>query len=282
MTPPGPDLRDRVLAAARRARTPGHALPDLPEISAAEAFRRAAQAFGDLLAGLPDGAWRVPVLRDLDVQGLVGHLTGVEEDLQRALAGDPDVAGADHVASTQPAAQRQLGRTVQATRAEWRGAADATLAAALDVPLEAVVPLHRMRLTLHCLLVVRAFELWTHENDVRRAVGMSPSQPDAAVLRLMTDLAVRLLPHGVARVADVAPLCVHLVLTGAGGGTWDVVLGDRSTAAGAPEVGIVADAVRFCRLVANRIEPIDLGAHLTGETGRADVVLAGAAALALD
>ena len=70
----------------------------------------------------------------------------------------------------------------------------------------------------------------------------------------MTDLAVRLLPHGVARVAgEVPPVDVHLVLTGAGGGTWDVALGERVAAAAVPEVAIVADAVGFCRLVADRI-----------------------------
>lgn len=282
MTPQVQELRDRVLVAARRARAPGRALPDLPELSPLAAFGRAADAFARLLTDLPAPAWRAPVLRDLDVQGLVGHLTGVEEDLQRALAGATDVADADHVASTQPAAERQAGRTPEASRHEWDAAVGTTLAAVGDADLDALVPLHGMRLTLRCLLVVRAFELWTHENDIRRAAGLPPSEPDAAVLRLMTDLAVRLLPHGVARVTAVEPLDVHLVLTGAGGGTWDVALGDRSAAPGAPEVGIVADAVGFCRLVANRIEAAELGAHLTGETARADVVLAGAAALALD
>ena len=278
---PASELRDRVLHAARLARAPGRALPDLPGISAAEAVRRAAEKLSALLTDLPAAAWRVPVLRDLDVQGLVGHLTGVEEDLQRALAGDPVVAAAEHIASTQPAAERQRGRTPHETLGEWRAAVDATLSAVRGADLDALVPLHGMRLSLRCLLVVRAFELWTHENDVRQAVGRPGSEPDTAVLRLMTDLAVRLLPHGIARAADVTPFAVHLVLTGAGGGTWDVVLGER-TAATAPEVGIVADAVGFCRLVANRIGPGALGAHVTGQPGLADSVLAGAAALALD
>jgi uncharacterized protein (TIGR03083 family) len=281
-TLPPPELRARVLAAARLARAPGRALPDLPDISPVTAFRRAADAFSALLAALPVALWSAPVLRDLDVQGLVGHLTGVEEDLQCALAGDPVVAGADHVASTQPAAERQAGRPPEDTHREWRVAVERTVAAACGADLDAVVPLHGMRLSLRSLLVVRAFELWTHENDVRQAAGLPRSVPDPAVLRLMTDLAVRLLPHGVARLAPVTPFDVHLVLTGAGGGTWNVVLGDRSGAGEAPEVGIVADAVRFCRLVADRITPGELGAHLTGATDHADVVLAGAAALALD
>ena len=279
---PVPELRDRVLTAARRARPPGRALPRVPEISAVEAFRRAVGAFVDLMTDLSPADWRTPVLRDLDVQALVGHLTGVEGDLQLALAGDAAVAKADHVASTQPTAARQAGRSAELTSVEWLAAVDATLAAVRDADPDVVVLLHGMRLPLRCLLVVRAFELWTHENDVRQATGRPASVPQPAVLRLMTCLAVRLLPHGVSGVGGAGPLDLHLVLTGTGGGTWDVALGDRSTATVAPEVAIVADAVLFCRLVANRIDPEDLGAHLSGATEHAGVVLAGAAALALD
>lgn len=279
--PPG--LRDRVLAAARAARTTGRPLPDVPDISPVAAFSRAADALSGLLSALPGLAWHTPVLRGLDVQGLVGHLAGVEEDVQRALAGDPAVACAEHVGSTQPAAVRQSGRPPADTRLEWHAAVERTLAVVDGRDLDAVVPLHGMRLPLGSLLVVRAFELWTHENDIRRATGVPPSVPDPATLRLMTSLAVSLLPYGVTRVADdVPPADVHLVLTGAGGGTWDVALGDRSAAAAVPDVGIVADAVAFCRLVADRIDPAELDAHVTGATALAPTVLAGAAALALD
>jgi uncharacterized protein (TIGR03083 family) len=279
--PPG--LRDRVLAAARTARAVGRPLPDIPDISPVEAFARSADAFFGLLSALPADAWHTPVLRGLAVQGLVGHLTGVEDDVQRALAGDPAVAGADHVGSTQPTAERQSGRSPADTRREWRAAVDRTLDEVRGADLDGGVPVHGMRQPLGALLVVRAFELWTHENDIRQATGLPPSVPDAATLRLMTGLAVCLLPHGVARVTEDVPRAdVHLVLTGAGGGTWDVVLGDRSVAAGVGEVCIVADAVGFCRLVADRIGPAELGAHVTGVTALAPTVLAGAAALALD
>ena len=147
--------------------------------------------------------------------------------------------------------------------------------------LDAAVAVHGMRLPLRALLVVRSFELWTHEDDVRRVVGLPPSVPDPAVLRLMTGLAASLLPHGVAQVTDELPsVDVHLVLTGAGGGTWDVPIGERVAAA--PEVAIVADAVRFCRLVAARLGVDELGGHITDEPGLVGAVLAGAAALSLD
>ena len=276
-------LRERVLAGALEARTGGRALPHVPEISPVEAFGRAADAFLGLLTALPADAWRTPVLRDLDVQGLVGHLSGVEADVQRALDGDPGVADADHVGSTQPAAEREAGRPPEDTRRTWRAAAERTLARVSGADLDAVVRLHGMRLPLGALLVVRAFELWTHENDIRHVAGLPGRVPDTATLRLMTDLAARMLPFGVAQIADDLPLAdVHLVLTGPGGGTWDVVLGDRPAAPAASDVAIVADAVRFCRLVADRISPAELGAHVTGPSALASTVLSGAAALALD
>ena len=72
---------------------------------------------------------------------------------------------------------------------------------------------------------------------------------------------------------------MHLVLTGADGGTWDVAIGQE--AAGRESLAIVADAVGFCRLAANRVTPAELGPHITGDEGRAVSVLTAATTLAL-
>jgi uncharacterized protein (TIGR03083 family) len=223
----------------------------------------------------------VPVLRGLDVQGLVGHLIGVEDDVHRCLSGDPHVADASHVDSTQPAAARHAGRAAARTRADWRRAADRTLDlvhAAGDPCAEVAV--HGMRLPLGALLLVRAFELWTHDNDIRRAAGLPLSVPDPSTLGLMTGLAARLLPHAAARTGLHVPVNVHLVLTGPGGGTWDVAIGERPP--DPVSIRIITDVVGFCRLVANRVTPADLDLHVSGDPGRAAGVLAAASALALD
>ena len=275
--PPG--LRDRVLAASLRARDAGRPVPDAPQIAPAEAFSRAASAFYAVLCSLDDDddGWRTPVLRGLDVQGLVGHLIGVEEDVHRALAGDPDVADAEHVESTQAAALDQATRRPAQTRADWRRAVDRTLDLVRPADARSRVAVHGLRLSADALLVVRAFELWTHENDIRRAVGWAPSVPDPSTLRLMTDLAARLLPHAGAALPE--PVDVRLVLTGPGGGTWDVTMGSPPAAA---SVAIVTDAVGFCRLAANRVAPADLDVSVTGDPARAAAVLAAATTLALD
>jgi hypothetical protein len=63
-------MRERVLAASWQARPAGRPEPEPAQISPAEAFRRAADALDGLLATLGDDDWSLPVLRDLDVQGL--------------------------------------------------------------------------------------------------------------------------------------------------------------------------------------------------------------------
>jgi uncharacterized protein (TIGR03083 family) len=280
MVPPPAGLRDRVLAAALRARPAGTALPAVPPITPAEAFSRAADAFYGLLCALAGADWHRPVLRDLDVQGLVGHLTGVEEDMQRALAGDPGVAAADHVASTQPAAEREAGRSPAATRARWRAAVDRTLALAAQEPdPPAGVAVYGLWLPLPTLLGVRTFELWTHENDIRRVAGLPPSVPDTSALTLMTDLAATSLPLAAERTHLPGPTELRLVLTGPGGGCWDVAIGGDAAPAA---VTIVTDAIGFCRLVANRVAPDDLDLHTAGDPERVAGLLAAARVLALD
>jgi hypothetical protein len=151
------------------------------------------------------------------------------------------------------------------------------------------IAVHGIRLPLGDLLVVRAFELWVHDNDIRRAVGLPPSVPDPPVLRLMSDLAARMLPYAAARMG-LPPVDVHLVLTGPGGGTWDVPIGQGTDsqaasgqeAASQASLAIVTDAVGFCRLAANRVTPAELGPHITGDEDRAVGVLTAAATLALD
>ena len=276
--PPG--LRERVLAASLRARAVGRPLPDLPEISATEAYSRAASAFYAALCLLSEDDWRTPVLRGLDTQGLVGHLIGVEDDMCRALEGDPEVAGASHVESTQAAAIAQASRPPADTRADWRRAVDHTLGLVRSADPRAEVAMHGMRLPLRALLVVRVFELWTHENDIRRSAGWVASVPDPSTLRLMTELAARLLPYAAGRAGLRNEVDVRLVLTGPGGGTWDMTAG-RGAAVPA-SVSIVTDAAGFCRLVANRVNPADLDVYVTRDPACAAGVLAAASTLALD
>lgn len=115
---------------------------------------------------------------------------------------------------------------------EWRRTADRTLrlvGALGDTGAE--VAIHGMRLPLGMLLVVRTFELWVHGNDIRQAIGLHPSVSDPSTLSLMTQTAAQVLPHAATRVGPREPASVHLVLTGPGGGTWDIPIGKPSPGA---------------------------------------------------
>ena len=56
----------------------------------------------------------------------------------------------------------------------------------------------------------------------------------------------------------------RLVLTGAGGGTFDIPMALDSPV-GPPDVLIVADVVDFCRLAARRVRPAALSATIEGD-----------------
>ena len=273
-------LRERVVTAALLARAAGRATPAADPIPAVEGLRRSVGALGDLLASLSDTQWHGPALRGLDVQGLIGHLIGVEDDVRRALSGDPGAAAADHIASTQTIADGQHGRPAEATRREWAAATGSTLDLLAAADPARPVAVHGLRLTVHSLCVVRTFEVWTHENDIRRALGLPPSDPDASTLTLMTQFATAVLPRAAAVRQLPTPVALRLVLTGPGGGTWQLRLGgDRPSAV---DVGVVTGAVAFCRLVANRLAPSDLVLHVTGDPAIASALLHAATTLALD
>lgn len=280
--PAGPPegLRERVLERSLGLRPPGRASPAPDPISAPEAFRRAASSLEALLESLTEAQWHRPVLRGLDTQGLIGHLIGVEEHLQRALSGDASVADADHVAVTQPSAVGQRGLPVAATRQGWVSAVARTMDLIAVADPHAVLALFGVRLPVSAICIARTFELWTHENDIRRGLDLPVSQPDASTLTLMTRLATDLLPRVATERALSTPVALRLVLTGPGGGTWQLALGTPGPPTTA--VGVVTDAVAFCRLVANRTTPADLDTYVTGDPATVTAILHAATTLALD
>jgi uncharacterized protein (TIGR03083 family) len=290
-------LGETVLDAALALRAAGRPVDEPSPISPIEAFRRAVASIDRLLTSLTPEEWHRPALRGLDVQQLVGHLTGVERDFQSGLrAGTDAPPDADHVTSTDPVAAAQRHRPSSETYAEWRAATAETEgglddAATAPAALGDVVTLHGLRMPLGPLLVVRTFELWTHEEDIRRATARPLQAPDLASLRLMTELAIAMLPAGMRSAQRPGNgRRARIVLTGTGGGTWQTKLGDDPHGPGPGDPGsdgpvdvrIVVDAVDFCRLVANRKDPAAIATVVTGDGALAEDLFAGAASLALD
>jgi uncharacterized protein (TIGR03083 family) len=292
---PAQTFRRQLLASAMTARTPGVAVDAYESISGLESFRRLTARLSRLLADLPaPAAWATPAIRDLDVQGLVGHLIGVEQAFAGSLLGDDAAARADHVASTQPSAVRQQGRSPQETFDEWALATERTIGLLEEADPDRPIHFHGIQLGLDTFLVVRSFEIWTHDEDIRRALGRAEIDPDPEILTRMTGLATTMLPVGIALTREgFRDGAVHdtdtsarLVLTGPGGGSWDVPLQSRAVRRAAPgariDGHIVVDSAAFCRVVANRADGESSGAVVSQDAGVADLLLRGAAALALD
>ena len=155
------------------------------------------------------------------MQGLLGHLIGVEESFIKALSGGSGNDGDDHVGSTQPYALAQAGRAPSSTLREWQLVSSRSAELISSERLERPVAFYGVVLPLDQLLVIRAFEMWIHEEDIRRATnGCRITDPEP--LARMAELAVDLLPAGVARAGlSLIGQAVRLVLTGPAGRSVD-------------------------------------------------------------
>jgi uncharacterized protein (TIGR03083 family) len=276
-------LRERVLARAADQRTPGGVVAPPARITGAEAFARIVDRLGVLLRSLDPADWERSPLGYRDVQGLVGHLIGVEEGFVAVLHGEADRAvGSDHRAMARPGVDRQAGQAPTTTVDAWTSVTSAALTAIAGRDLGAVVGFYGTSFTLDDLLVLRAFEMWIHDEDIRRVTGRELLDPDPEVLARMVEVAVSILPGGVALAGRARQgQAVRLVLTGASGGTWDVAL-DGTEVSGPTDARVVVDAAAFCRVIGNREDAASVGAVITGSAAAAEDLLVGASALALD
>lgn len=282
---PTPQLRQDVLSSAFTDRAPGQSWYHADQLSGAETFGRAVDSLDGLLASLATGDWGRPTIRDLDVQGLVGHLIGVEMAFADALSGTRRLgAGTDHVSSTQSSALAQKGRLPSATHRDWRDLAEASLRlVAGSHRSEAPTSFYGITLPLDEMLVIRSFEMWIHSEDIRRSAGRDAEDPDPGRLTRMTRLAMTLLPVGITQAEQSRTgQRARLVLTGPGGGTWDIALDGTSEPGPEAQARVIVDAAQFCRVVGNRADLEGSSARVSGDTEVARAVFAGAAALALD
>src|SRR5262249_13867218 len=156
--------------------------------------------------------------------------------------------------------------------------ADAMLAGVAEADLDRMVRLagrgRRPVRTLHDALVQRAFETWTHRDDI----GAIYTIPSPEQVHRIVQLAVALLPAAL-RVSDPAHAdrAWRLVLHGSGGGDWTVPAGTARV-----EVTVGADAADFTRLAANRRSPRTLPHTVTGDRALAEAILRAAATLGCD
>jgi len=256
---PAPEgLRGSVLAAARARR------PPVAWVTVTNAYAGQVALLDAALAELPAAGWRRADSRHGDVRGVVGHLAG-NDALLAAELGLPAVPG--------PA-----GGGGEAVRVAWRAQAEAVLAGVVGADPGQLVrlagPGRRPVRTLGEALVQRAFETWTHRDDIGATRTVAPP----GQVHRIAALAVALLPAAL-RAGDPAQAgrAWRLVLHGPGGGEWTVPAG----AAGV-EVTIGADAGDFTGLAANRVSPAAVPHTVTGDRALAAAILRVTATLGCD
>jgi uncharacterized protein (TIGR03083 family) len=255
-------------ALAARPSAPIQAPPVDNEVAA---FGRAVDDVQRTLDMLEPRHWSMAAVNGLSVGELVGHLIGT----QQAMAAELGIAEAisdttDHIEVTRSAIDSTAGSTpTAAARRFARESATVTThladrdAAGLAAPAHVGLFLTDVKF----LLIARVFELWTHDNDLRAAVGWARVEPDPDRLWMMTRTVMPL-------IGGLSGGGVRVVLTGEGGGVWE--------AADDESAEFTVDAVSFCRRVANRLSLEDLDAEISGSTSTAVSLLTALTTLALD
>lgn len=235
------------------------------------AFGRAVDDVRHTLELLVAEHWSRPVVNGLTVGELVGHLIGTQLVMAAELGLGPSISDSDdHLESTRPSIRAAAGSTPGETAEEFARTSRVITAhlARLDSDgLAAPARFGPIVAEVRLLLIGRVFELWTHDNDLRKAVGLPRVEPDRERLWMMTRA---VMPF----VRVLGNPAVRIVLTGPGGGVWP--------AEGQEVAEMAADASRFCRRIANRLDVADVHADISGDEGAAVGTLTAIAALALD
>jgi hypothetical protein len=132
------------------------------------------------------------------------------------------------------------------------------------------------------MLVVRTFEVWTHDDDIRRAIDRPPNPLDGDRLALMSSDLMNVLNLGMALSRTTQPgRTARFDLMGAGGGTYDVALSPGEIA-GLPDITITTTALDLCRLASNRLSLDLLDLAVDGDRSLLEPILVGATAFAAD
>jgi uncharacterized protein (TIGR03083 family) len=286
--PPG--LEERVLSRRGRGGKAGwHAAWTADDGRGAEAlnaFIKTAAELADLFESLAADEWKPTTPVDgATVRDVVEHLVGVERYILGCLDRRPRLEAPrreDHWPVSRLATRDLAGESNQTVSQAWWTDVLALIAASGELGPDEPVTYHHLAGTLQGLLVVRTFELWTHGNDIRQAIGRAADNLDEPRLSLMVNELMRVLPLGLALSGCPQPgRTARFSLSGPGGGTFDVAL-DPTTLIGPPDITLSTSVLDLCRLAANRLTPDALDVIVDGDRRLLEPVLVGAAAFAAD
>ncbi len=279
-------LRAATMARAEAGRPAGSALPAVAPAHPLDTYEAMAASLAALLRSLDEQAWSLPAPGHYPtVRDVVAHLAGIEHLtlgwLGAAPIPDPLLAR-DHVGVTRETIAALADRPPPEVLDLWLRRVRKVIAAARTSPPQLAAAVHDIPADRDAMLVLRCFELWAHHDDVARAAGYERPELAAQHARLMSARLVASLPAAFLLAGEEPPAArTRLVLTGEGGGTYDIALGSPDPA-GARDALVVIDVIELCRLAAARAEIEALDLYVEGDSGTARRVLAAASAFARD
>ena len=261
---PPPDLRRRLLdLVAVIPSTADRLVPSTPS----EVYETQAKAFHDLCRSLTDHQWGlVAAPYDWSLHELVAHVFGGEVYTAQALGLPTDyepLDGSNHLTTGADITAAHQVLAPKETLAACRKRVQATIKHLAELTVDGdntFVEYHGWPFPVNALLIARGFEFWTHADDIRRAIGTTVENPTPNDLRAMSSTSVQNLDLVIALAFPEAPTgTTRIVLTGAGGGTFDIGPGgERVTTA-------ILDVVDYCRMTARRLEVDNLPADINGD-----------------
>jgi hypothetical protein len=195
--------------------------------------------------------------------------------------GEADRRRARHVEWARPVVRATAGLPTPVLRRRWRETAEVLANAARGARGAVRLDLHGLQVSVDGGMVLRTLELWAHLDDIARATGRRRPRLDARRLRAMSAVLAESLPIAVALAGhgDVRGR-VRLVLTGPGGGTYDVALGGAGDED--PACTVTVDVVDLCRLAAARTAPDRIEVRVDGAEPVAAAMLASVSTFAMD
>jgi uncharacterized protein (TIGR03083 family) len=219
------------------------------------------------------------------VRDLVEHLVGMERYLLGQLGRRPRLVAdrrEDHWPATRLAVADLVDEPNGVVTFRWWFEVMDLIGACGELGPDHPISYHHLAGNLHGLLVSRIFELWTHGDDIRQAIGQPLNLLDDARLTLMVSELMEALPIGVMLSGNALPgRSARFDITGSGGRTYDVALAFGEMP-GAPDVIITADALELCRFAANRLGESELAPVVEGDGSLLDPVLVAVTAFAAD
>ncbi len=238
--------------------------------------------FDAVLDEMTDGSLDVRTFNGLTVRELVIHLASMESTVAQVIGRPtvPDVTELDIERRTAIFVERFRDRPLRDVREVWRASVDAIRQWFVGEPPDTSVHVFGITVGRDSLLVTRAFETWTHTDDLRRVLGRDLEPPPPSTLRRMADLSVTSMPAALEVAGRARPgKTARIVLTGDGGGDWLIPFGFAEVGE-APDVVFTADVVDWCRCVSERLAPEALPREVEGDPTLADDLAAASSAFA--